>query len=212
MPVAQIVRIAEQLGVVGAHVEAHRQAMPGMDAGRGAVERQFAHGNAHAARALVPQAQDPLVVGGHDQPDIRLRGVAQQGRDAVHVVRRDPDAARPPEDVAVQLAGPAHGRRVDDGQQFHEVLDQHAVEERLVAVLEDGQADELLQVVALGPQVLQLQGDLLLDRQRCRGHQAVQIELFALLRGEGRSLVVHRVAEQLCAAVGRFDRGAGLLS
>ena len=111
--------------------------------------------------------------------------------------------------MAVELAGPSHGRRIDDGQQFHEVLDQHAVEERLVAVLEDGQADELLQVVSLGPQVLQLQGDLLLDRQRRGGHQAVQIELLAFLRGEGRSLVVHRVAEQLHTAVGRFHRGAG---
>ena len=181
--------------------------MPGMDAGRCAVERQFAHGDAHAARALVAQSQDPLVVGGHDQSNIRLRGVAKQGGDAVHVVRRDPDAARPPEDMAVELAGPAHGRRVDDRQQFHEVLDQHAVEEGLVAVLEDGQADELLQVVSLGPQMLQFQGDLLFNRQGRGGHQAMQIELFALLRGEGRSLVVHRVAKQLCAAVGRFYRG-----
>ena len=36
----------------------------------------------------------------------------------------------------------------------------------------------------------------------------MQIELFALLRGEGRSLVVHRVAEQLRTAVGRLHRGS----
>ena len=36
VPVAEVVRIAQQLGVVGPHVEAHRQAVPGMDSGRGA--------------------------------------------------------------------------------------------------------------------------------------------------------------------------------
>ena len=75
--------------------------------------------------------------------------------------------------MAVELASPSHGRRVDDGQQLHEVFDQHAVEERLVAVLEDGQADELLQVVCLGPQMLQFQGHLLLNRQRRRRYQAI---------------------------------------
>ena len=47
-------------------------------------------------------------------------------------------AARAPENMAVQLAGPAHGRRIDDGQQFHKVLDQQAVEEGFVAVLQGG--------------------------------------------------------------------------
>jgi len=117
------------------------------------------------------------------------------------VARAQEQSARPAVDVAVLLAGAAHGRRVDDRQQLHEVLDQETVEQGLVAVLEDGQPDVLLQVVSLGSQVFQLQGDLLLNRQGCRGHQAVQIELIALLRGEGRSLVEQRVAEQLRAAV-----------
>jgi hypothetical protein len=168
--------------------------VPGVDTGRSAIQRQLAHGDAHAARPLIPQSQNPLVVRGHDQPDVWVRGVAEQGRNPVHVVRRDPDATRPPEDMAVLLAGPAHGRRVDDGQQFHQVLDQKAVEERLVAVLEDGEADELLQVVRFGPQVLPFEDDLLFDGHGHRGHQAQELELFSLLRREGHTLVVHRIA------------------
>ena len=85
MPVAQIVRSAQQLGGGRDHIEAHRQAMPGMDAGRCAVERQFADGDAHAASPLVAKSQDPLVVGGHDQqqpahePSSRENGNAQGG-------------------------------------------------------------------------------------------------------------------------------------
>ncbi len=164
--------------------------MPGVDAGGRAIQRELAHGNAHAARALVPQSQDPLVVGGHDQADIGLRGVAEHGRNAGHVVRRDPDAARPPKDMAVELTGPPHSGRVDNGQQFNKILDQQAVEERLVAVLKHGETDELLQVVGLGSQMLQLQGHLLLDREHGGRHQAVQIVPLAFLVREGRALVV----------------------
>ena len=41
----------------------------------------------------------------------------------------------------------------------------------------------------------------------CRGHQAEQIEPLALLVRKGRALVVHRVAQELRAVVGRFHRG-----
>ncbi len=194
MPVAQIVRIAQEDGVVGAHVDAYGQAMPGVDSGRGAIQRKLAHGNSHPPGPLVPQAQNPLVVGGHDQPDIRLGGVAQQGRDAAHVVRGNPDPARPPNNVAIDLAGFAHRRRVHDGQQFHEVFHQETIKERLIAVLESRQADELLQVVAFGSQVFSFQGDLLFDRQDRRGHQAQKSQFLSLPWRESRPLVVHRVA------------------
>jgi hypothetical protein len=37
--------------------------------GRG-VERELADGDAHAARALVAEAEDALVVGGHDEAHV----------------------------------------------------------------------------------------------------------------------------------------------
>ena len=63
---------------------------------------------------------------------------------------------------------------VDDRQQFSEVFDEQAIEERLVAVLQGRQADVLFQVVALGPQVLEFEGHLFVDRQLTRRQQTLQ--------------------------------------
>ena len=114
--------------------------------------------------------------------------VAQDLRDAVDVLGRDPDAARPPQDVAVFLAGPPDGRRVDDRQELLDVLGQDPVEERRVAILQGSQADVLLEVVVLAPEVLDLEVDLLLDRQDAIRQQAAEAEDVALLRREGEVL------------------------
>ena len=92
-----------------------------------------------------PEPEDALVVGDHDEPHVVVRAVAQDLRDPVAIVRRDPGAARAAQDVAELLAGAPDGRRVDDRQQLLEVLGQDPVEERGVAVLERRQADVLLE-------------------------------------------------------------------
>ena len=109
------------------------------------VQRELADRDRHPARALVAEAEDPLVVGDDDQPDVVVRAVAEQLRDPVDVGRGDPQAAGPPDDVAELLARPADRRRVDDRQELLEVLGEQPVEERRVAVLERGQADVLLE-------------------------------------------------------------------
>ena len=86
----------------------------GMDAAGGRVERELADRDAHAARALVAEAEDALVVGDHDQPHVVVRAVAQELGDRGRVVRRDPEPARAAQDVAVLLAGQPDRRRVDD--------------------------------------------------------------------------------------------------
>ena len=58
LAVAEVERVVEQLLVVGADVEARPAASGGVDAGAGGVEGELADGDAHAARALVAQAQD----------------------------------------------------------------------------------------------------------------------------------------------------------
>ena len=58
-----------------------------MQAAGGRVERELADRDAHAARALVAEAQDALVVGDHDQPDVRVGAVAQDLGDALLIVR-----------------------------------------------------------------------------------------------------------------------------
>ncbi len=100
--------------------------------------------------------------------------------DPTDVIGRDPDAARTPEDVAELLAGEADRRCVDDRQELLEVLDEEAVEQGLVAVLECGQADVALEVIGLAPDVLEFEGDLLVDRRHARRQQAVEAEGVAL--------------------------------
>jgi len=91
------------------------------------------------------------------------------------------------------------------------VLDEHPVEEGLVAILEGGQPDEPLEVVALAPVLLDLQLHLLLDREHPHREEPVQAERVALPIGERRVLVQERVLEQLGAAVRNRRRpGAGL--
>ena len=53
-----------------------------MDAGRGHVEGELAHGNAHAAGALVAEAEDALVVRDHHEANVLERRVAQRLEDA----------------------------------------------------------------------------------------------------------------------------------
>src|SRR6476620_1147255 len=107
-----------------------------MDAAGRRVEGELADGDGHPARALVAEAEDPLVVGDDDEPDVVIRTLAQEGRDAVAVGRRDPGAAGPSDDVAEFLDGTADRRRIDDRQELLEVLREAPVEEGRVAVLE----------------------------------------------------------------------------
>ena len=155
--VAEVQRIGEQGRVVGADVERDRQGQRGMDAAGRRVQRELADRDGHAAGALVAEAQDALVVGHDDQPDVLVRALAQELRDPVDVGRRDPGAAGPPDDVAEFLAGPPDGRGVDDRQELVEVLGEEPVEQRRVAILEGRQADVLLERVVLDPEVLEFE-------------------------------------------------------
>ena len=60
--------------IVGAHIQADGQALGRVDAAQGGVERQLAHGDAHAVHSKVAQTQDPLSVRHHD----RLHGTHHQ--------------------------------------------------------------------------------------------------------------------------------------
>ena len=204
--VAEIEWVLQQLSTVRPHIERYRQRPGRIDAGRGGIESELADGDRHPAGTEVPEAQDPLVVGHDDQPDLGIRGSPQDVVDAPEVVRRDPDTPRSPEDVAEVLTGTADGRRVDDGQEFFEVLRQDPVEERLVPILEGCQADVALEVVGLAADVLELEGDLLLDRVDTRRQEAAEAEHIALLVTEGGALVEERLADQLAASA--VDRQA----
>jgi len=108
--------------------------------------------------------------------------------------------------VAELLARFADRRRVDDGHQLRQVLDEHAVEEHLVAIQQSGEADVALQITALVANVLELQLDLLFDRlDRC-GQQSVQAESIALFVRERQPLVGRWVLQQPDSAFSGSDR------
>jgi hypothetical protein len=178
-----------------------------MDAGRRRVESELADRDPHAAGALVAQPEDPLVIGDHDQPDVLEGGVAQDLEHAAAMVGGDPQPPRAAEDVAELLAGSSDGRGIDDGKELLDVIDEHAVEEMLIAILERGEADVLLEGVLLADDVGVDPPDLLIHRAHGRGQQALEAEGGALLRRERGALRVERMREQPRAAIGDLEVG-----
>ena len=194
--IAQVQRICEQRGVVRSDVERYRQGQRRVDAARRRVQRELADRDGHAACALIAEPQDPLVVGHDDEPHVLERPLAEDVRDPSDVGRRDPRAARPPDDVAEFLARPPDRRRVDDRQELLEVVGEESIEQRRVAVLERGEPDVLLERVGLDAQVLELELDLLLDREHAGREEAAQPERLALLDREGEVLRQQAAAEE----------------
>ena len=147
VPPAEIQRVVEQFDVVGAHVEHDRQGARGIDAADQGVERQLADRNAHPADALVAQAEDALSVGHHDHIDVALRPVVQHLVETVAIGIGHEQPARAAVDLAETLAGLPHRRGVHDRQGLGDVVAQHAIEQRLVAVLQCTQIDVLVEIV-----------------------------------------------------------------
>jgi hypothetical protein len=172
-----------------------------MDSGGGAVQRALADRNAHAAGALIAQPENPFIVGHHDQPHVVERCVAEDVVDPAGVLRCDPQSACLSEDVAELLARPPDRRRVDNGQEFLEVVAQNPVEEMLVAILQRHESDVLLERIGLARQVLDDARGLLLDGVDGRGQQALEPERRTLLACERAAFVVHRFGQQMGATI-----------
>ncbi|MDV7399358.1 hypothetical protein RZS08_48550, partial [Arthrospira platensis SPKY1] len=102
-------------------VEGDRESGVGRDARAGRVEAELPDRDTHPARALVPEAEDPLAVR-HDD-DRRLGGVVvpEDLLDVVLLVDADVEAAPATEDVRELLARLADDRRVDDREHLVEV-------------------------------------------------------------------------------------------
>ena len=210
MPPAHVHGVVQQRLVVGAHVQHDRLGVGGTDAATGGVERKLADGNPHAADALVAKPQDALAVGDHDHLHLVLGGGAQDVIHAVAVAVVDEQPAVVAIDVGELLARLAHGGGVDDRQHLLEVLRDQPVVKGLVVVLDGTQVDVLVEVglallvLAIGPL------HLLLDGLHVLGQQADQIELDALLTGEGAALVEQRHLQQRRSGVGDVEGTLGV--
>ncbi len=143
MAPAEIHRVVEQLGVVGADVKHHRQRPRGVDPAERGVQRQLADWDSHPAEALVAQPEHALPVGDDDDVDVVVGTVAQYLGDPVAIGVRDEQPTRPAVDLAEPLRCDADRRRVDDRQHLLDVRAQQFVEQNLVVVLQRPEVDVL---------------------------------------------------------------------
>ena len=189
LPAAEVLRVAQQLLVVRADVEDDRERLRGRHAADERVERELADRDPEAADALVADAEDALAVRHDDDVHVRVRAVAEELGDRVAHVEGDEEAARAPVDVAELLARLGDDGRVDDRHHLLDVREEEAVEEDLVRVLQGAELDvpaerrRLLEIGLVGAD------ELVVDRLDLVREEAVEPELRALLRREGRALV-----------------------
>ena len=170
-------RVFEEFDIVGAHVEHDRKGTGRIDAADEGIQRELPDRDAHAANALVAQAEDALPVCHHDHVHVALGAVAQHVAQPVAVRIGHEESPWPPVDLAEQLAGLTDGRGVHDRHRLDDVVAQDPVEQGFVAVLQRTQIDVLVEALTasgeLVPAVLGLLGEGLLRRRE----QAQQTEL-----------------------------------
>src|SRR5436190_6116005 len=106
-----------------------------MDAAASGVERELADRDAHAAGALIAEAEDALAVGDDDHfSAVELR-IGEDLLDALSMLQAQEQSARLAEQPAEMLAAGTHRRRIGDRQKLFDVACQQRVEHRFVGVL-----------------------------------------------------------------------------
>ena len=106
------------------------------DAARSDVERELADRDAHSVRAEIAQTEDARAVRHADHVHVVVRPVVHHSREEPAVLGAEVHAARAAELRAELLAHVADGGRVDERGELGRVLHQHAVVQRLVAVVQ----------------------------------------------------------------------------
>ena len=91
---ADIERIGEVFLVVGADIENDRQRGRRMQPGAGGIKRELADRNAHAAGALVAEAEDALAVADDDGLDTVEARMTEDAADGVLMRKAEEQAAR----------------------------------------------------------------------------------------------------------------------
>src|SRR6185369_412955 len=136
LPQSQVEWVVEQSLVVRADVDNDRQAVLRWHAGTGRAKSEFPDRDAHAASAEIPQPEDALAVGDHDEAHVIFGPIGQKLLNAAAGADRQIDAARLAEDMAEFLARLANRRRIHNRHVGCRVRHQDRVVERLVACLQ----------------------------------------------------------------------------
>ena len=212
VPPADVERIVEIFLVVGADIEQDRQRGRRIDAAAGGVQRQLADRDAHAAGALIAEAENALAIGDDDDLGLVEQRIGEDLPDVVAVRDRQKQAARLAIQAAEGFAAGADGRRIDDRQQLFDVLAEQSVIERLVGVLQLAQEGIALQVGVKFAQHLHAATDLVVDVEHGEGQKPMQAEGGALLLGESGAFIQPRIGQQPVAEhFGRQREGVVLV-
>ena len=167
-----------------------------IDAAAGGVQRQLADRDAHAAGALVAEAENALAIGDDDDLGLVEQRIGEDLPDPVAVRHGEKQAARLAIQAAEGFAAGADGRRVDDRQQFFDVLAEQRVIQRLVGVLQLAQEGIAFEIGVEFAQHLHAAPHLVFDVEHGERQQPVQAEGGALFLGEGGALVQARIGQQ----------------
>ena len=192
---AEIQRVVAQIDVIGTDVEQDRQRVSGIDATEQRVQRQLADRNAHAADALIADAEHSLAVGHDDHGNLTLQPVGEHLAHAVAQRVRQEQPARLAIDVREMLAALRHDRRVDHRQHLGDMPAQQRVEQHLVALLQLAQENVTVEIGRLTPVSLVVAPDLIVQCQYVRRQQTVQAESISLRDRERGALVQQGCAE-----------------
>ena len=103
---------------------------------------------------------------------------------------------RTAENGTVFEAGQANRGRVDDRDHLLGVVLHDSVEQGLVAILQRGEEDVLLEGVVLAAHVGEHAGDLFVEGENARGQQAAQAEGVTFALGERGAFVEKRVSQE----------------
>src|SRR5690349_16147116 len=97
---ADIERIAQVVGVIGADVEQHRQRRARMQSGASGIERQLADRNAHADGALIAMPENAFAVADDNRLDAVVARMRQNARDQILMRNGEKQSARLAEQMA----------------------------------------------------------------------------------------------------------------
>src|SRR6202140_1334648 len=119
-----------------------------MQSGAGGIERELADRNAHAAGALVAEAEDAFAVADDDDLDAVEARVAEDAADVVLVRIAEKQAAGLAKNAAELLTAETDRRRIDDRHHLFDVARQQRVKQCLVGVLQAAQENVFLDIAA----------------------------------------------------------------
>ncbi len=147
MTPAHIKRVIQQLLVVSANIQNHRQGVRRADAAARGIKRKLTNRNAHAADALIAQTKNALAVGDNNHFNILLGGILQHIFNAGAVRVGDKQTTGTTVNFREVFTRCADRWRVDDWHHLFQMVIEQTVEQGFVGILNITQVNVFIVVV-----------------------------------------------------------------